>query len=446
MNSLLKPLDQYDVQERQPDLLVSVDEETDAGTPHPYKNHSSSQSSSRTHSIAESSISATPSENVLDTLTSGNLHKTGSETNGHTLNHHEANRPSARGSYYDGTPLENGHAVSPHPGDRITESGLYGYLRRLKRTFQRSTSSIHSRASQSLQTLYSSLPKPLQKALAQTWHFAKVVAQKIISCLNIPLSAIIISIIVAVTPPLKAFFFTPSTFISNSVTRAIQQSGNVAVPLILVVLGANLARNTLPSESAADVGTPAEQKKMLYLSLVCRMLVPTAMMAPLLALLAKYVPISILDDPIFVIVCFLLTGAPSSLQLAQMCQVNGVFVGVVSKLLFHSYVIWSVFPYCHFTFLVGLSSSRGHRLMGLAGFFRRPSCWSCSRSRWSSGPNELPCHSFSLRYPFTSCCVSARRPRFAGLHFARSTLGVSEVRLWRFSVAHHTLGRIGLRR
>ena len=65
-------------------------------------------------------------------------------------------------------------------------------------------------------------------------------------------------------------------------------------------------------------------------------------MAPMLALLAKYVPISILDDPIFVIVCFLLTGAPSALQLAQICQINNVYVGAMSKLLFQSYVVWYV--------------------------------------------------------------------------------------------------------
>jgi hypothetical protein len=70
-------------------------------------------------------------------------------------------------------------------------------------------------------------------------------------------------------------------------------------------------------------------------------------MAPMLALAAKYVPVSILDDPIFVIVCFLLTGAPSALQLAQICQINGVYEGVMSKLLFQSYVIWYAPPHNH---------------------------------------------------------------------------------------------------
>jgi predicted permease len=70
------------------------------------------------------------------------------------------------------------------------------------------------------------------------------------------------------------------------------------------------------------------------------MLLPTLIMAPILALMAKFVPISILDDPIFIIVCFLLTGAPSALQLAQICQINNVYVGAMSKLLFQSYVVW----------------------------------------------------------------------------------------------------------
>ena len=63
-------------------------------------------------------------------------------------------------------------------------------------------------------------------------------------------------------------------------------------------------------------------------------------MAPILALVAKYVPVSIVDDKIFVIVCFLLTGAPTALQLAQICQINNVYMPVMAKILFQSYVVW----------------------------------------------------------------------------------------------------------
>lgn len=150
----------------------------------------------------------------------------------------------------------------------------------------------------------------------------------------------LVSIVVASVPSLQNLFFDEGTFVSNSVTRAINQNGQVAVPLILVVLGANLERNTLPKEALEDMEHPKEEKKLIVASLVARMLLPTIIMAPILALLAKYVPVSILDDPIFIIVCFLLTGAPSALQLAQICQINNVYVSAMSKLLFQSYVVW----------------------------------------------------------------------------------------------------------
>jgi len=188
--------------------------------------------------------------------------------------------------------------------------------------------------------VFHALPAPLQKGLSQLGGGMKMVAVNIWACLNAPLAAILCSVLVATVPPLQRFFFTPGTFVNNSVSRAITQSGGVAVPLILVVLGANLARNTLPDEGEKPLEYKREERNMLISALVARMLLPTIIMAPILALTAKYVPISILGDPIFIIVCFLLSGAPSALQLAQMCQVNGVFVGAASRLLFHSYVIW----------------------------------------------------------------------------------------------------------
>lgn len=183
---------------------------------------------------------------------------------------------------------------------------------------------------------YASMPKPVKSLM----HGLRMVVDRLLSILNPPLTAILISLIVALIPPLQAFFFTPRTFVNNSITYAISQLGNLAVPITLVVLGANLARNTLPDESAIDVGTKSEQRKMLYLSLVCRMVLPVLVLAPLLALAARYVPVSVLDDPIFVVVAFILAGAPSALQLSQICQINGVMVSTSATLLFHSYVIW----------------------------------------------------------------------------------------------------------
>ncbi|KAL7267111.1 hypothetical protein RUND412_010316 [Rhizina undulata] len=156
------------------------------------------------------------------------------------------------------------------------------------------------------------------------------------SFMNPPLWAMLLAVIVASIPSLQRVFFAPGTFIENSVTRAISQSGNVAVPLILVVLGANLAGKT---ETKKNAVSEAHETKLLVASILSRMVLPFIFIAPALALSAKYLSISILDDPIFVIVCFLLTGAPSALQLAQICQINGVYEAVMARILFWSYVV-----------------------------------------------------------------------------------------------------------
>lgn len=216
-------------------------------------------------------------------------------------------------------------------------------VQRLKHSVRRSHQRTARFWERKTEAAFRGLPIPIQKTLSYisrwTWRFV----HGIWDFMNPPLWAMLIAIIVASVPALQRLFFDEDTFISNSVTMAINQNGQVAVPLILVVLGANLARNTLPKEALDDLSDAKEERNLIIASLVARMLLPTLIMAPILALVAKYVPVSILDDPIFIIVCFLLTGAPSALQLAQICQINNVFVGAMSRLLFQSYVVWYVF-------------------------------------------------------------------------------------------------------
>lgn len=190
----------------------------------------------------------------------------------------------------------------------------------------------------------SALPPTLKKVLAILGAFIRKFLLAIWNSMNPPLLAMVAALIVASIPSLQRLMFSDGTFVNNSITSAIRQSGGVAVPLILVVLGANLARGS--NWEDADK-TPSDdskvETKLLVASLLCRMVLPTIIMAPLLAIAAKYIPISILDDPIFVIVCFLLAGAPSALQLAQICQINEVFMGAMTKILIHSYIIWYIF-------------------------------------------------------------------------------------------------------
>ncbi|TKA66167.1 hypothetical protein B0A55_11479 [Friedmanniomyces simplex] len=207
---------------------------------------------------------------------------------------------------------------------------------------------LHHRTTAALSTLsnntFRRLPHPLQKTLSTLHYYLTTLSRGIWRQMNPPLWAMLAALIVASIPTLQHLFFDKGTLVNNSVSRAIAQTGGVAVPLILVVLGANLARSTLPQDQLAC--TPeekAEERRLLYASILARMVIPTVIMSPVLALAAKYVPVSILDDPIFIVVCFLLTGAPSALQLAQICQVNGVFMGAMSSLLVASYV-GAIFP------------------------------------------------------------------------------------------------------
>lgn len=187
---------------------------------------------------------------------------------------------------------------------------------------------------------YASSPPWLQRVFT----FLGKVYSGVAANMNPPLWAMLAAIVVACLPRLQQFFFAPGTFVANSVTAGITQTGAVAVPLILVVLGANLARSTLPVDQlASSPAEKAEERKLLLAALCSRMLLPPLVLAIPFALLAKYAPVSIVDDPIFVVVIFLLTGAPSALQLAQICQINGVFMGAMSSLLVASYV-GCIFP------------------------------------------------------------------------------------------------------
>jgi predicted permease len=187
---------------------------------------------------------------------------------------------------------------------------------------------------------YNAMPRPLQILASFTKRVVVKTVTFIWEFMNPPLWAMLFAVLVASIPSLQKLFFEEGSFINNSVTNAVKSSGGVAVPLILVVLGANLARNTMACDDSHDPEEEQIGTKLLVAALLSRMLLPTAIMAPILALTAKYLSVSILDDPIFIIVCFLLTGAPSALQLAQICQINMVFEKTMGRILFQSYVIW----------------------------------------------------------------------------------------------------------
>jgi choline kinase len=260
------------------------------------------------------------------TPTNGNIVVPGSGVINDEPNGHFAN------GFANGSPKNYKNSEIP--------KGIKGWPKRTSNAVHRATSAVSGAFSRMGRRTFQSLPAWLQRTLSKIYGGVARFLGGLWAFMNPPLWAMLVAIIVASVPSLQHLFFSPGSFVSNSVTRAVNQSGQVAVPLILVVLGANLARNTLPKEDAHSMEDPKMERNLVIASLVSRMLIPTLLMAPLLALTAKYVPVSILDDPIFIIVCFLLSGAPTALQLAQICQINNVYMGAMSRILFQSYVVW----------------------------------------------------------------------------------------------------------
>lgn len=167
----------------------------------------------------------------------------------------------------------------------------------------------------------------------RTGNWLKSAYAKFMSFMNPPLWAMFVAILVAAFPKVQAELFRNGGFVENTVGSAVKQLGNLAIPLILVVLGSNLAPND-------EVPPPSKNyKKIVFASLLSRMVLPAAILLPLIALSVKYIKISILDDPIFLLVAFILTVAPPAIQLSQICQLNQVFEREMSGVLFWGYVI-----------------------------------------------------------------------------------------------------------
>lgn len=158
-------------------------------------------------------------------------------------------------------------------------------------------------------------------------------AKSVLAFMNPPLWAMLTAIIVASVPALKYEFFESNDVIQGTLTKAIQQLGSVAIPLILVVLGSNLS---------PDSGAPPASKhygRMVFGAIMSRMILPAFVLLPIIAMGVKYSEVSILDDPIFLLVSFILTIAPPAIQLSQICQLNGFYEKEMAGVLFWGYVV-----------------------------------------------------------------------------------------------------------
>lgn len=153
------------------------------------------------------------------------------------------------------------------------------------------------------------------------------------SFMNPPLYAMLLSLIVGSVQLLKALFFDNDSFVKNTVTKAILELGSVSIPLILMVLGSNLK----PSD---DNPPPSRHyTRIIIASLLSRMIIPAVVLLPLIAICVKYIKNSLLADPIFLLVAFILTVSPPAIQLTQITQLNGIYEREMAGIMFWGYAV-----------------------------------------------------------------------------------------------------------
>lgn len=106
-----------------------------------------------------------------------------------------------------------------------------------------------------LESQYLIEPVPLQPLSDQPSSLWRTLWNNVQEFMNPPLYAMLMAVIIASVPALQYEFFEKDGFIHNTLVSAIDQLGSVSIPLILIVLGANLAPSTemLPASPHSGV-------------------------------------------------------------------------------------------------------------------------------------------------------------------------------------------------
>jgi auxin efflux carrier family protein len=148
-------------------------------------------------------------------------------------------------------------------------------------------------------------PRPLFKRLRR---FTIIAWREFLDFMNMPLWAMLVAIAVALFPHLQHYlFFKENGFVRGSVIYAIKTLGDVSIPLILVILGANIANDEKPSveeevsqnvEPVAGVAGErrervlTQRQRALILGVASRMLIVPVCPLSIAGIKLHFVPLS----------------------------------------------------------------------------------------------------------------------------------------------------------
>lgn len=156
-----------------------------------------------------------------------------------------------------------------------------------------------------------------------------------------PALALILALTVVIVPGMQDLLFKEGSFLEGSFIYGISLISDLAIPLLLIGLGASFGYD---NESSRRQLADRTNQKMIWASVLGRMFIVPLIIVPPSMLFLKYFSFGAFEDPIFVITCFLQIGSPSALNLYQIACVNGFFEEIASRLMLIEYVSLSLDP------------------------------------------------------------------------------------------------------
>ncbi|BEI80618.1 hypothetical protein CcaverHIS002_0111470 [Cutaneotrichosporon cavernicola] len=175
--------------------------------------------------------------------------------------------------------------------------------------------------------------------------------------MTVPTWAALISIIIALIPPLQAFVSSINPFVA-----AVKSAGQCSIPVTLIVLGAFFYTPKpavhLPDEIDHSIKGYFERKiralktreksagyegenRAVFVAVVSRMILVPLLILPVIAYIARTDPFPAAADPVFILCSVLLVSSPPALTLAQLTQAasGDAFERLISKTISWSYAV-----------------------------------------------------------------------------------------------------------
>ncbi|ORZ25415.1 auxin efflux carrier [Absidia repens] len=191
-------------------------------------------------------------------------------------------------------------------------------------------------------TLYTSIDPWTTRVYHRIHQQLTNTALQIHSYMSPPLYSALLALMVGLSP-LQPLLFDPHAFLYPSLTKAVQNCGKAAVPLILVCLGSQLTLIAQQNRHSSDHDQHHQNavafRRAVIASLVTRMVTPVIVIGLVMVCLnyTTIVAIDLMQDPMFVVAIIILGCTPTAINLSQITQVNGIFEEEMMQVLFWSY-------------------------------------------------------------------------------------------------------------